>query len=611
MPHITVSIADLKALSGIADLTTEKLDALAPLLKGEVKLKASTADEAKVELQDTNRPDTWTVEGIARQLRRHAGLQPLDDPARLVAQRRPAGTIEVDPALEQVRPWVAGFIARGWKVDEAGLLAFISAQEVLCKNFGRKRKSVAIGIYDASRMKLPVRYQAVPMDDAARAFVPLAPADAQNVLDGAGKPIPAARWRERWTPRQIVADHPTGREYAAALASSEVAPFLVDASGAVLSFPPLINSADLGRVVPGMDVLFVETTGTVLDQVLLASNILAANLQDRGATIEPLVTRYPYDSPRGREVVCPHPLADRRSIDLDLADVQRLLGEPGIGIEEAERCLVRFGVAVERKGPTRLVATTPPWRLDYLHAVDAVEDVAISRGYQRFAPLLPEEFTVGGLAPMTAFADRARELMIGSGFEEAIGNILCAEEDVRVRMRLDDRTGCQPVHGGALVRIDNVMNRNYAVLRDWIVPTLLEVESRSTSAAYPHRVFEVGEVAVWDPEADHASRTELRLAALLSHDKAGFSELQAVLHELLRRHGLAFQRTPAPGGYALLPCEHPSFLSVPGHVTRVVSGDTVLGLLGEVHPEVLERWGIHAPVVAFELRLDALAQLAR
>jgi phenylalanyl-tRNA synthetase beta chain len=383
----------------------------------------------------------------------------------------------------------------------------------------------------------------------------------------------------------------------------------VDARDEVLSFPPLINSAGLGRVVPGMDVLFVETTGTVLDQVLLATNILAANLQDRGGTIEPLVTRYPWDTPRGREVIAPHPLADRRSVELDLLAARRLLGEPELSLEEAERCLARVGVQVERRGPTRLAATTPPWRLDYLHPVDAVEDVAISRGYASFAPSMPAELTVGGLAPLTAWGDRLREALIGCGFEEAIGNILTSEPEVRARMNLGAEDGFPPLHGGALVRIDNVMNENYAVLRDWLVPTLLEVERRSSGATFPHRSFELGEAAVWDERENQGSRTELRLAALVSHDKAGFSELQAVLHELLRRAGLelAAGPTPAAGRYALVPCQHPSF--IPGRATRVLAGGEELGVLGEVHPEVLTRCGVYFPAVAFELRVEPLARV--
>jgi len=602
MPKITFPLADLRALAGDEALDLERLDRLVELVKGE--LKASDEAEVKVELQDTNRPDTWCVEGIARHLRRHRGVAARD--YGFFTAGEPAGAVEVDPSVEAHRPYVAAFLARGYAVDDAGLEAFISAQEVLCRNFGRMRKSVAIGIYDASAMELPVRYEAVPLDSSERAFVPLPPTGEEEVRDGAGAPIPAARWDEAWTPAAILADHPTGREYAGALAGDR-APILVDAAGEVLSFPPIINSRTLGRVTPGMDHLFVEVTGTVLDQVLLAANILAANLADRGAAIEPVVTRYPFETPRGREVRCPHPLEDRRSVEVPLADLCRLLGEPGLESDEVARALEAFDVAVDVR-QTALTATTPPWRADYLHPVDAIEDFAISRGYDRFEPLMPEEFTVGHLAPLTVFGDWARDVMIGCGFEEAIGNILTAEAEVRDKMRLADRAGFEPLHGGELVRIQNVMNRNYAVLRDWAIPTLLEVERRSSGALYPHRVFEVGEVGVWAPDENLATRTELRLAALLCHEKAGFSDLHATLDEVLRRRGLAFAQEAGPGAYVLEPCDHAAF--IPGRAARIRAGGQTLGVTGELHPEVLVTWGLHQPAAAFELRLDALAALA-
>ena len=69
---------------------------------------------------------------------------------------------------------------------DAGLKAFISAQEVLCENFGRKRKAVAIGIYDASSLAFPVRYEAAPAEGSERAFTPLPPAgEPDEVRDGA------------------------------------------------------------------------------------------------------------------------------------------------------------------------------------------------------------------------------------------------------------------------------------------------------------------------------------------------------------------------------------------------------------------------------------------
>lgn len=582
MPTIDISRADLCALVN-TQLSVDEIEKHLQLVKGELKRRQSNLpEELRVELQDTNRPDTWCVEGVARQIRQWLQKQQpwRKDYAFLEkAQGAPAGTIEVDPSVTKVRPYVAAFTASGWKVTDHGLRAFIQAQETLSKNFGRKRSTVAIGIYDGARIQWPVRYEAVPLDDTKHAFVPL-------------------EATKKMTPAEILRDHPTGKEFAAALPKGGPAPILVDAKGEVLSFPPIVNSATLGRVTVGMDHLFVEVTGTVLDHVLLAANILAANLRDRGAQIRPVVTKYPEATRRGQEVAAPHPLPEKRVLELFLADFRKLLGEAALTEKDVLAALKGFGLEASAQGGSFTVEA-PPYRMDYLHAVDAVEDFAMSRGYDHFEPLMPEEFTVGRLDPKTELADKARDRMIGYGFEEAICNILTEERILREAMHAETEpfTGKKDV-----VRIANVMNANYSTLRDWILPSLLEVEARSSGAVYPHKVFEAGEVAVSDAEAPLASRTEQRLGALIAHETASFSEAQAYLVLLLTHMGKA-------GKFKLDPFEHGSF--IPGRAARVIIDGQVAGVVGELHPEVLagaKGFNVRMPSAVFEVRLGALAR---
>jgi phenylalanyl-tRNA synthetase beta chain len=58
--------------------------------------------------------------------------------------------------------------------------------------------------------------------------------------------------------------------------------------------------------------------------------------------------------------------------------------------------------------------------------------------------------------------------------------------------------------------------------------------------------------------------------------------------------------------YSLEPIQHPSFLA--GRVGSIVSDGKQVGVIGELHPEVLERWQIGVPAVAFEINLTELAE---
>ncbi|MBV7332129.1 phenylalanine--tRNA ligase subunit beta [Chloroflexi bacterium TSY] len=623
MPTITVQRQDLYRLAGLEiDYPLAALDEKLMLVKGELNSRThdgidlrrtdgtwqvdSDNYKLRIELADTNRPDLWSVEGIARHLRDHArghGERYVFAPSTSISDSEPKRDdrqfeIRVDPQMEAIRPYVGGFLAQGGVMDEATLLAIIEAQETLTANFGRHRRAVSIGLYDGETLAWPIRYTAVGFDEMR--FVPLPPV-SEGENENEAWPMDLAM-----TPREILEQHPTGREYATILADVAQAPMLFDANDEVLSFPPIINSAYLGRVTVGMRAIFVEATGLDQDQCLLVLNILAANFQDRGWTIRPVTSNYPYGTPRGCNVHAPFNLSQQQQVCL--SNFVRSLGELTTE-DEVMASLHAYGVdcsiissGSESGDPkeTILLATAPPYRQDYLHAVDVIEDYAISRGYDSLTPLLPTDFTVGKLDPMTELEDLVRDLLIGFGFEEAVCNILTSHQVIRMQMDLPEDEA-QPstyggFHGGLSVSIQNIMSRNYATLRDWVIPSLLEIESHSTATLYPHRIFEVGEVAVYEPDENLGSRTESRAAGINADEGVNFDTTQSVIYALLQSLELPF---------VVQPWQHPSF--IPGRVARLTGKDgQPIGFLGELSPQVLTNWGIRVPISAFEITVNAL-----
>jgi phenylalanyl-tRNA synthetase beta chain len=125
---------------------------------------------------------------------------------------------------------------------------------------------------------------------------------------------------------------------------------------------------------------------------------------------------------------------------------------------------------------------------------------------------------------------------------------------------------------------------------------LLRVEAASSRAFYPHRLFEAGEVAIPDATHELGSSTEVVLGSIVAHATAHFSEIHSSLDVLFYHLGQ---------DYRLEPVQHPAFLE--GRAGQIVVADKPLGLIGEVHPEVLERWQIAVPVAAFEVNLTRFA----
>jgi len=569
MPTISIFKQDLEALlskpgEARRPITGEQLEEWLSLVKGELKGQSSETGELRIELQDSNRPDLWCCEGIARQIRvkRQGKLAPYPF---LKPRTRSRKRLTVVPGLESVRPYVAACAATGYRVTQEGLAQLIQTQEKLADIFGRRRRTVSIGLYRLSQIEFPVTYDLVKPDEAK--FTPLG---MDTVM----------------TLGEILLVHPKGLEYGNILAGQERLPLLRDAKRQVLSFPPIINSRDIGEVRIGDDALFIEVTGTDLAMVILTLNIFAVNLADRGATIEPIEVVYPYKTERGTKVATPFDLA--KACTLSIGTIERALGQP-LGVQPIKQALEAYGYKVATARNT-ITVTLPPYRQDLMHAMDVVEDVAISRGYGEFQPIMPSQFTVGGLSQVEGLSDRARELMVGMGFQEVISNILGSPQIFCEAMRLNGTEWAR------LVEVDNVMSQSYSALRQWILPSLLRVEAASSRAFYPHRLFEVGEVGRPHVSEQLGSQTVTVLGALLVHAIAHFSEIHSCVDTLFYYLNQTYQ---------LEPLQHPSFLE--GRAGRIVSHGKSVGLIGELHPEVLERWQITVPAVAFEVDLSQLA----
>jgi phenylalanyl-tRNA synthetase beta chain len=541
-----------------------ELEELLQAAKAELDGREEDKGLIRIELNDTNRPDLWSTAGLARALRLHrGGKAPSYDFFSSPGSSRDAAdrVVLVDRGLQKIRPFIAAFVARGKAITDSQLKDIIQTQEKLCWNYGQKRKGIAMGYYRADLVRYPVRYRAA--DPAGTRFVPLGMAEELSL-------------------RQILQRHPKGVEFAFALQGLERYPFLEDSAGEVLSFPPIINSARLGAVEVGDSSLFIELTGMEINSLLLAASITACDLADLGFEILPVRVVYPYDTPYGRELTAPFYFQRPQSLEAEAA--ARLLGEKTTARELAS-LLRKHGhdAAVEGKS---VVFTPPPYRNDFLHPVDVAEEIVVARGLSSFEPVMPEDYTIGRLSDAELFGRRTRDLMVGLGFQEMIYNYLGSRRDFVEKMRLS---------GQGIIEIANPMTENYAVVRNSTLAHLLASEAVSANAVYPHRIFEIGKVAFQDASDPSGCATRNTLGVLWADRTAGLNEVTPVVsalsYYLLRE-------------VELRPADDPRFIE--GRAAEILCGGRRVGLLGEIHPEVLGNWGIVMPCACAEIDLDLL-----
>ena len=521
----------------------------------------------KIELNDTNRPDLWTTAGLARQLRIYrtrnypsyrfftSKEKNLDASYRVV----------VEKTVREVRPWIACFVAKGKAISDALLRDMIQTQEKLAWNYGRKRKGVSIGIYRIGLIEWPVRYFGTKPDSVS--FVPLQETRSMTLS-------------------QILKEHPKGIEYASILEGKPIHPLLTDSRGRVLSYPPIINSADIGAVQVGDSEVFIEVTGTDYPSVALSASIMACDFYDIGFEIENVRVDYEYETPFRSSVVFPYYF--QKGVELSLIEANRLLGS-SIDVEEAQDALARMGLSACCEDGLTLHVSPPEYRNDFLHPVDVAEDLMIGLGMEKFDPERPTDFTIGRLTPIEVFSRKAKDIMIGLGYQEMIYNYLGSGMDYAEKMQIP---------ANQLVKIANPMTENYEYVRNSPIPGLLQTESVSAKASYPHRTFEVGKVALKDAEANYGIVTRQYIGFLVSHAQADYNEIASHVATLMYFLG---------NNYTVRESDDPRF--VPGRQVEILVGEKDskrVGVFGEVHPAVLEAFDVMMPCAAAELDLDLL-----
>ena len=516
----------------------------------------------RIELNDTNRPDLWSTLGLARQLSIFLTGKVPSYPffsragdVKATGDRR----VVVDKGLKDIRPFIGSFVAEGKEVTDALLKEIIQSQEKLCGNFGRKRKTIAMGVSRADLVAWPVSYSAADPDKTR--FIPLDFTTPMSM-------------------RQILTEHPKGKEYGHIVSGHSRFPLLADGKGEVLTFPPVINSALIGGVKPGDTRLFIDLTGPDLDIILTACAIAACDFADMGFRIQPVAVEYPFDTPYGRTIVTPFYF--QKDTVLEVAEASRRLGEE-FTVPQAAACIRKMGNTVRVQG-SRIIVSPPEYRNDFLHPVDAIEEIVIGRGMDTFSPLMPRDFTVGRVSEAEEYGRRVREIMIGLGYQEMIYGYLGSRKDIVERMCID---------GADAIEISNPMAESFDTVRNSILPNLLASEAESAHATYPHRIFEIGKTVLRDATVNEGSRTYNSLGFLFADREAGFNEVDA--HALALFYYLSVEPR-------LSPVEDPRF--IPGRAAEISVGGRRVGIMGEVHPQVLSNWGIEMPCAAVEIRLD-------
>jgi len=261
----------------------------------------------------------------------------------------------------------------------------------------------------------------------------------------------------------------------------------------------------------------------------------------------------------------------------------------GLKLSDVEviRTLRKCRLDAKQIGKGALEVLVSAYRIDILHEVDLVEEVAIGYGYFRLKPTKPATITTGMQHRANEIANFVRQAMIGMSFTEAMNFILTNEVIHYKNMRRN---------AGKMVRLANPVSVEYSIARENLLPSLMKNLADNKHESYPQRIFEVSDMILVNERAETRTERRLHVAGVTAHPNANFTETKSVVEALLANLNLKNWKIKAT--------RHPSFLE--GRVATVEVKGKKIGVLGEIHPAVLNNFELENPTGAFEIDLEEM-----
>ena len=524
-------------------LSLEELEDL--LFKMGFELEDVKGDEIAIEMT-AERPDLLCPHGLARAINHYLGEKPKE-----YKTKKSGYKVIVEDSVKKSRPFTVCAVVKNLKFNEDNLKEIIDFQEKLHTTFARGRKKAAIGMYPLENITPPIYYKAERPEKFS--FIPL-------------------DFSESMTGKEILEKHPKGIDYKHLLEKCDKYPIFIDSKNEILSMPPIINSAKLGKITNDTKEVFIECSGFNMETLKKTLNLVVTTLVDFGGEAYSMDVVY-----KDKKIETPD--LDPEEINLEKCNAEKMLGLK-LFDKEVFSLLERTGyIRKENK------IFAPCYRVDILHEVDVIDDIARAYGPDNFIPEFPQVSTIGNLMRNTRIETRVRELMVGLGFQEVFTLILTSKDEQFEKMRIK----------GDAIFLEDQADKSINMIRVSLLPELLRVLKTNQHYEFPQKIFEVGKVVFPGKETETRSREETHLSSLISNSIATYEEISSVLNSIFSNLNVS---------YRLKETEDRRFIK--GRVAKIIIDGKEIGVVGEICPKVLDNFKLDNPTIGFELDLDFL-----
>jgi phenylalanyl-tRNA synthetase beta chain len=285
-----------------------------------------------------------------------------------------------------------------------------------------------------------------------------------------------------------------------------------------------------------------------------------------------------------------------KTIDLSVAFTNRLLGMQ-LSAKEMSGHLERLGISVEHKQDT-LICTVPVNRPDLTQPVDLIEEIARMVGYDNIPAVEGVEVKFESLIDDTqAFFSQVRSTVVPWGFHEHMANTLTRKDYVDLFSE------------GEAIVLTNPLSSELAYLRTSLLPDLVQaIAFNERRQQWAVRLFEIGAVHEKDDRAYNRCHETFKLGLAVTIGTASGDLhwkkpaprdvffLKGVVTRLFRSLNISTANF------------EPATVRGLGSALHIMIDKSVVGILGEVTPEIRSSFTVGSPIAVAELDLGQLGK---
>ncbi len=279
-----------------------------------------------------------------------------------------------------------------------------------------------------------------------------------------------------------------------------------------------------------------------------------------------------------------------------VSKINSLLGTT-LSTEDMVKIFQSLEITVDQKSENDLICHVPPFRLDLVKEIDLVEEVARIYGYDRIETTIPRDASSGVFTYKQKLETLAKDVLTAQGMNEVMTYSFVSPSQVDLlKIPAQDAIRDQ-------IKLLNPLGEEYSAMRTSLMGNMMEVVSRN----YNRRVlelaaFEIGNVFI--PKALPVTElpSEIQKLVMTAYgNETDFFKMKGIIETLLHKLGIVTYKFVTESNHSTF---HP------GRCARIICEGTDLGIVGEIHPEVMESYDVEVRTYLAELNFSELVQLS-